>query len=281
MVLRITLATITMCAFVTDVTAGEGWYSSYDEARQVSQRDGVPLLVHFHASYCGPCRQMNSVVFSQPDIQRQLRDGIAAVEIDIDHRRDLTEQFGVQTVPCDFIVMPGQAPQMLNAGFKSAPAYRDLLQGVAARGAQIVKVAPPKITAPEVVDEKPVTQPLVGLDGFCPVELMKNRKWISGTDKFTEAYRGIVYRFSSEEARGEFGREPRKFSPQNLGCDPVTLFADQQAIAGQIKYGAFFDNQLFLFESQENRSTFKENPLKYGRIRHALKVDDLTSRRIQ
>lgn len=280
MVLRITLATLATCMFLADANAGPGWYGSYDEAQQVSQREGVPLLVHFHASYCGPCRQMNSVVFSRADIQHQLRDGIAAVEIDIDHRRDLTEQFGVQTVPCDFVVMPGQAPEMLNAGFKSAAAYRDLLRNVAARGA---KISRPTIETSRVVDNTPQEppKPVLGLEGFCPVELIKNRKWIAGQGELTAEDRGIVYRFSSETARDEFRSDPRKFTPQNLGCDPVTLYVDQQAISGQIQYGAFFDNQLFLFESPENRTAFKENPLKFGRIRHALKVDDMKSRRIQ
>jgi len=209
-----------------------------------------------------------------------LRDGIAAVEIDIDHRRDLTEQFGVQTVPCDFIVLPRQAPELLNAGFKSAAAYRDLLRNVVARGAQIPKT---KIEIPIIVDKAPLepSEPVLGLEGFCPVELIKNRKWIAGQGQLTAEDRGIVYRFSSATAQAEFKRDPRKFTPQNLGCDPVTLYVDQQAISGQIKFGAFFDNQLFLFETPENRTTFKDNPLKYGRIRHALKVDDLTSRRIQ
>lgn len=281
MVLRITLATLVTCLSLASVDAGEGWYGSYDEARQVSERDGVPLLIHFHASYCGPCRQMNSVVFSQTDIQRQLREGIAAVEIDIDHRRDLTEQFGVQTVPCDFMVIPGQSPVMLNAGFKSAFGYRDLLRSVAARGAQMPRKV--KVETPRVVVKKTVepAKPGVGLKGFCPVLLIKDREWVAGKSQLTAEDRGIVYHFSSEAARGEFRRNPRKFTPQNLGCDPVTLYVDQQAISGQIQYGAFFDNQLFLFETPENRATFKDNPLKYGRIRHALKVDDLKSRRIQ
>lgn len=285
MVLRITFATIFVLAFSSDVFAGEGWYHSYDEARSASEREGVPLLIHFHASYCGPCRQMSSQVFSQPEVQHQLRKGIASVEIDVQHRQDLVQQFGVSSVPADVVVFPGGRSEVVNSGFKSTFAYLDLLRSVAARGASKSSVKPsePVVKIPEKKANtagKPA-QLLTGLEGFCPVKLMKDREWILGKENLTESYRGITYNFTDEEARGEFRRNPAKYTPQNLGCDPVTLYADQQAIPGEIKYGAFFDNQLFLFESFENRKAFKDNPLKYGRIRHALKVDDLTTRRIQ
>lgn len=288
MVSRITLSTIgvvALCFNALSAHASEGWYQSYDEARSVSERDGVPLLLHFQASYCGPCRQMSAQVFSQPNIQRQLRDGIAAVEIDVQHRQDLVQKYHVESVPADVVVFPGQGSETVNSGFKSAFAYGDLLRSIAARGERNSKASQPKEVKPtvpkSVPDQSESPRVVIGIEGFCPVRLMKERKWIAGQPKLTESYRGITYTFSDEESRGEFRRNPSKYTPQNLGCDPVTLYSDQQAIAGQIKFGAFFDDQLFLFETFENRKTFKDNPLKYGRIRHALKVDDLTTRRIQ
>lgn len=270
-------------------SAGEGWYHSYEEARQIADRDGLPLLIHFHATYCGPCRQMDSQVFSRPEVQQQLRQGLVAVDIDVQQRPDLAKKYGASSIPRDIVVYPGQLPQTLSTSFQPAPAYLGMLREIASKGISYGKTREAEIAAqqPEEkrlpVVERAIASPSVerrvlGIEGFCPVLLIRDRQWVAGREEWTENWQGIDYRFSSEAARDLFRENPRAFAPQNLGCDPVVLYAEQQAVMGRIQYGVFFDNQLFLFDSAENRQEFKENPLRYGRIQHALKVDDLTRR---
>lgn len=265
------------------VLADHGFESSYEAAVEKAERQNLPLLIHFHASYCGPCRMMSSQVFSQPSIQNQLQSGLVAVEIDVQERPDVTQKYGTTTIPRDVVVYPGQAPQTVNKGFKSTLAFSGILQQIAARGAasatKVDRVQQKPRKAVLVANTKP--EPILGLEGFCPVKLIRDREWISGKPELTETYRDIVYHFSSEEAAQEFRDAPRRFSPQNLGCDPIVLFENQQAIVGDIKFGAFFDNQLFLFDTEKNRREFKQNPLRYRRYQHALKVDDLAIRKIQ
>jgi len=55
----------------------------------------------------------------------------------------------------------------------------------------------------------------------------------------------------------------------------------QKAVTGSIRYGAFFDERLYLFRSPENRDQFKKNPLKFTRIRSALKADQIEGTRFQ
>ncbi|MEZ6127758.1 MAG: thioredoxin family protein [Planctomycetaceae bacterium] len=283
MVTRTLLATVCGLAICASVNAEDGWYHTYEEAQQIAERDNLPLLIHFHATYCGPCRQMDSQVFSQPEVKRQLRQGLVAVDIDVQQRQDLALKFGASSIPRDVVVYPGQAPQTLNSSFKPAHAYLDMLREVAARGAQYSRPKPVTVPETAIVRDTPQDVPqetVIGIEGFCPVRLMQDRQWIPGHKDMTEVYRGITYQFSSSEALAEFRADPRRYTPQNLGCDPVVLYSDQQAIMGRIQYGVFFDSQLFLFESDENRKAFKENPLRYGRIQSALKVGDLTSRSI-
>ncbi len=265
---------LTLLSSVSQVCASDGWLGSFEEAQAKSERDGLPLLMHFHASYCGPCRQMAQQVFSKADVQRQLGDGIAAVEVDVAQRPDLAGQFGVSTVPRDVVVFPGRAPETLAKGFQSKAAYLRLLDSISAKG---VRFATTDKSIPK--QQLAVQEKIIGLDGFCPVRLMRDREWISGREDLSETNRGITYFFSSEKERQEFRRAPQEFTPQNLGCDPVVLYSDLRAVTGKIKYGAFFDNDLYLFESVENRTAFKANPLKFTRIRHAVKVDDLKGQR--
>lgn len=276
---------VSVCA-----SASEGWYQTYEEAQQIADRNGFPLLLHFHATYCGPCRQMDSQVFSRPEVQQQLRKGLVAVDIDVQQRPDLAQKYGASSIPRDIVVYPGQSPQTLNNAFQPASAYMTMLREIASKGrvhwrsreAEIAAQQPQQkerpAMRPAVEERAAVAQRVLGIEGFCPVLLVRERQWVAGRRELTENWQGIDYRFSSEEARDKFLEAPRKYSPQNLGCDPVVLYAEQQAVMGRIQYGVFFDNQLFLFDSAENRSEFKANPLRYGRIQHALKVDDLTRR---
>ncbi|MCA9085511.1 MAG: thioredoxin family protein [Planctomycetaceae bacterium] len=261
-------AVVCLASCSSRTAASDGWYSSYDQAKAAAEANGIPLLIHFHASYCGPCRQMNQQVFSQPEVQHKLQDGIASVEIDVGQHPDIARQYGATTVPRDVVVYPGKAPETINVGFKSMLSYLGLLQEISSKGTR------------NVIPLKPQAAVVVGLDGFCPVKLLRDKEWISGRNDLTADYRGITYHFSGEAERQTFLKDPAAFAPQNLGCDPIVLYQDQKAVSGHISYGVFFDNKLFLFDTEENRSVFKENPLKYSRIRHAIKVDEFGQRSI-
>lgn len=266
----------------TGVALGsEGWYATFEDAQAAARQQNLPLLIHFHASYCGPCRQMTAQVFSDANIRRQLSDGIAAVEIDVSERPDLAERYGASTVPRDVVVYPDAEPETLGIGFKSRLTYSELLRSVAAQGRRyrdaLAKTQKP--SAAPGTDKPASAESLLGLEGFCPVKLIRDREWVSGDAALAETYRGVTYHFSSKADREEFRKDPRRFTPQNLGCDPVVLFDEQRAITGRIRFGAFFDNELFLFQSPENRREFKANPLKYARIQHAIKAEELAGQR--
>jgi YHS domain-containing protein/thiol-disulfide isomerase/thioredoxin len=247
--------------------ASDGWYDTYETARDTAEKHELPLLIHFHASYCGPCRQMSSQVFSNREVQQQLRQGLAAVEVDVSRDPALAAQFGASTIPRDVVVYRDGTTETLNVGFKSVLAYMSLLRQVAARGTQS--------PVPQIFRNTKV----IGLEGFCPVRLLRDREWVSGHENLTTAYRGVTYFFSTKETQQLFLKAPSDFAPQNLGCDPIVLLTDDRAVAGKIRFGAFFDDRLYLFSSENNRARFKQSPLKYTRIRHAIKADQLAGQR--
>jgi YHS domain-containing protein len=139
-----------------------------------------------------------------------------------------------------------------------------------------------KTLKPEPENPEPTNELLItGLDGYCPVRLHDAREWTPGQDSIVADYRDIRYRFASESDRDKFLKNPVEYAPQDLGCDPIVLTKEGKAIAGRIQYGAFFDQRLYLFKSQENRELFKKSPLQYIEIRSALKADQIEDIRRQ
>ena len=268
-----------------------GWHLEYEQALEEARRTSQPLLIHFKSPYCGPCLQMDRQVLHDPNVTRVLNDGIVCVVVDISRREDLASQYGVETIPRDVAVMADGRIRTLNIGKLLVFAYADLLRRLSSEGAsmrrppEIVKVTPgnegPQSTYeqdPPAASETPV---LVGLEGFCPVTLSQSREWVAGDKLIAEEYKGIKYYFSSENARSEFVKNPSRYAPQNLGCDPVVLLSAQKAVTGSIRYGAFFDNQLYLFSSLENKDEFKKSPLRFSRIRQAIRIDQIQGTRFQ
>lgn len=281
-----------------------GWQSDYGQATAVADKDGLPVLLHFHAWYCGPCQRMDRDVFPDGEVQRALGNGLSAVQIDVTREPEVASQYGASTVPRDVVVYQDGTVETLNVGYMSKSSYVSMLRGIAAKGETRRKreVPVPKPADPgrqpepapeQLVQKEPVatenttpelskTEPaILGLEGYCPVRLHDKRDWTPGLSSITTDYRDIRYQFASEADRDIFLQDPAEYAPQDLGCDPVVLTSDSKAITGSIRYGAFFDKRLYLFRSPENRDQFKLNPLKYVHIRSALKVDQMEGTRYQ
>ncbi|MBL8992464.1 MAG: hypothetical protein JNM63_03935, partial [Spirochaetia bacterium] len=121
----------------------------------------------------------------------------------------------------------------------------------------------------------------IGLEGFSPVALTKDRMWVAGKPEFAWNHQGIEYRMSTAEEFETFKESPARYAPQYLGCDPMILAATERTVVGNIKYGAFFRGALYLFYTEENRGHFLKEPQKYSELSLSIEVDSielLTSR---
>jgi thiol-disulfide isomerase/thioredoxin len=63
---------------------------------------GQPLLLDFHADWCGPCRSM------EPTVRRLVADGYAVRQVNIDREQNLARQFQVDRVPTYVMVVGGR-----------------------------------------------------------------------------------------------------------------------------------------------------------------------------
>lgn len=281
-----------------------GWHKDFEAAQKLARQLNRPLLIHFSAEWCGPCRRMDRTVLNSAAVLNHIASATVGVKVDSDKRRDLVKKFNVRSLPTDVIVDSNGRVLAKSEGYQEQRQYLSQLARVEARWArdnktQIVRAEDPMTSASdtqlvrnETPDETatlsgpssvPVSRAkiVLGLDRYSPVALYNDRSWQRGLAQFAVEHKGVTYYLTSPSEQTLFQDNPGKFAPQLLGCDPVVLWQTDRAVPGSTEFGAFFDGELFLFASLETRKQFKKNPFRYTRTRQVLKLDQIQRTRLQ
>ncbi|MCL2005056.1 MAG: thioredoxin family protein [Planctomycetaceae bacterium] len=122
------------------------------------------------------------------------------------------------------------------------------------------------IAADVAASAKATVEVPLGLEGFCPVTLSIEERWITGNPAYCAMYQGHLFRFASLEALTTFARNPANYIPVAMGEDIVLKVERNQRVNGDRKFGACFQGRIFLFASQETLNAFAERPDYYMEI---------------
>jgi YHS domain-containing protein/thiol-disulfide isomerase/thioredoxin len=312
-------STIVSLALAAEYGSGT-WRHDFDAAEAEAKRLNRPLLVHFHAKWCGPCQIMNREVLSDPTVLRQLDSAVVAVKVDSDEHPELVQRFGIQSLPTDVFLDPSGYVLDRSSGMADRERYLSLVARVDARfsrsrkteiALQTKPIAREPISlsraTPAPIAPSPLRQPVqermqiatttthgalpqqsskrpfggIGLHGFSPVSLVGDHKWMRGSDRWSSEYKGITYYMTSAEELHQFKEDADRFAPQVLGCDPVILDIADRAVTGDIRYAAFFDGELYLFVSEKSREAFRSDPDRFVRTKQVLNLDELEDKRLE
>lgn len=119
--------------------------------------------------------------------------------------------------------------------------------------------------APTVPAATTIELPL-GMEGYCPVVLCDEERWVSGNPAYFAMFQGKVYRFSDEAAMTRFVQTPLKYAPVAMGEDIVLMVDRNKKSVGLRKYGVWFQDRVYLFSSQQTLDAFAARPEHYAEI---------------
>ncbi|NNJ88624.1 MAG: thioredoxin [Eudoraea sp.] len=65
----------------------------------------IPVLVDFHADWCGPCKMLAPIL---KEVKDELGDSIRVIKIDVDKNQSLAAKYQVRGVPTMLLFKKGQ-----------------------------------------------------------------------------------------------------------------------------------------------------------------------------
>ena len=101
---------------------------SFDEALSTAQRERRPLLVKATAEWCGPCKTMDRVTWSDERVASWVGERALAIQVDIDHAGSFARTYRIHTIPTTMVFEGGQEIARAT-GFMGADQMLDWLPG--------------------------------------------------------------------------------------------------------------------------------------------------------
>ena len=104
------------------------WLKSLEQAKQQAQETKRPILIHFDADWCGPCKRLDRMVFSNAELAKAINAGVVPVRLNVDKHPKIADEFGIDALPTDvYLSMDGEVISS-QASPRTTAAYKKTIQ---------------------------------------------------------------------------------------------------------------------------------------------------------
>ncbi|PKN03142.1 thioredoxin [Candidatus Dependentiae bacterium HGW-Dependentiae-1] len=114
-----TLALATSCALANDSLENLIELKSTTQFEQLLKEKSI-VVVDFHATWCGPCRQQGPIVH---DMAKKYPE-ICFIKIDVDQFRDLSAKYNIASIPTILYFKNGTQVKRASAGVQKESAFK-------------------------------------------------------------------------------------------------------------------------------------------------------------
>jgi thiol-disulfide isomerase/thioredoxin/YHS domain-containing protein len=111
---------------------GVRWRTDLEAAKGEAAHTGRLVLLHFGATWCKPCKNLDETVFIQPQVAQAIEQQFVPVKFDVDHSRPIARQYEIGPIPADVVIAPTGEVMGRGTGYLPAAKYLDRLSGIAA-----------------------------------------------------------------------------------------------------------------------------------------------------
>ncbi|WP_035237617.1 thioredoxin family protein [Desulfobacter vibrioformis] len=74
-------------------------WNDYTPGMALAGKEGKPIFLYFHASWCGYCVKLKKETFTDDRVKAYLNDHFVSIGVDTDKREKLARQWGVRGLP--------------------------------------------------------------------------------------------------------------------------------------------------------------------------------------
>ncbi len=130
---QISLSALIALSCATGARSEANIFSEYslDQAKQQAQKDSKLLLIDFTASWCPPCKKMESTTWTDNAVQAWIKENAIAVQIDVDKDEKATSALHVEAMPTLVLFTPQSGSKEFGrqVGYMSAAELLRWLEG--------------------------------------------------------------------------------------------------------------------------------------------------------
>lgn len=231
------------------------WLADFQAAQELAKEKQRPLLVAITATWCGPCRQMRQLTFTDGRIQQLVESKIVAVAVDADQYPSVVTSLGITAYPTTILFDAAGNRRKTWTGFQRANEFAvelEQLSGAGQPSAERDPFAPVSALYPQ--NSSPVA-----FGGYCLVSLLDDNKLRHGLHEFRLEYRGEKLSFQSEAHKQRFLANPERYWPVANGVCPVT------AQPGDPRVGVRWKGRLWFFSDRDRQQQFIRSPDRFSR----------------